>query len=110
MGTYPLRSAATVMALGVGVKASAGLVLPFIVLAPPRWRERARVAGGAVAALAVLALVAVVGFGAHAFGFVGALGEQQQLIATHSLPAETARWVGWRGYRVGGVRRSWWAS
>src|SRR6185312_12142468 len=40
------------------------------------------------------ALVAVVGFGAHAFGFVDALGEQQQLIATHSLPAETARWIG----------------
>jgi alpha-1,6-mannosyltransferase len=101
-GSYPLRSAAAVMAVGVGVKASAGLVLPFIVLAPPRWRERARVAGGAIAALAVLALVAVVGFGAHAFGFVGALGEQQQLIATHSLPAETARWVGLTGLP------SWW--
>ncbi len=101
-GSYPLRSAAAVMAVGVGVKASAGLVLPFMVLAPPRWRERARVAGGAIAALAVLALVAVVGFGAHAFGFVGALGEQQQLIATHSLPAETARWVGLTGLP------SWW--
>lgn len=96
-GSYPLRSAAAVMAVGVGVKASAGLVLPFMMLAPPRWRERARVAGGAVAALALLALLAVVGFGAHAFGFVGALGEQQQLIATHSLPAETARWVGLAG-------------
>ena len=96
-GSYPLRSAAAVMAVGVGVKASAGLVLPFMMLAPPRWRERARVAGGAVAALAVLAVLAVVGFGAHAFGFVGALGEQQQLIATHSLPAETARWVGLTG-------------
>lgn len=101
-GSYPLRSAAAVMAVGVGVKASAGLVLPFMMLAPPGWRERARVTGGAVAALAVLALVAVVGFGAHAFGFVGALGEQQQLIATHSLPAETARWVGLVGLP------SWW--
>ncbi len=101
-GSYPLRSAAAVMAVGVGVKASAGLVLPFMVLAPPRWRDRARVAGGAVAALALLALLAVVGFGAHAFGFVGALGEQQQLIATHSLPAETARWVGLAGLP------SWW--
>jgi len=93
-GSYPLRSAAAVMAVGVGVKASAGLVLPFIVLAPPRWRGRARVAGGALVTLALLGLLAVVGFGAHAFGFVDALGEQQQLIATHSLPAETARWVG----------------
>ena len=55
-GSYPLRSAAAAMAVGVGVKASAGLVLPFMMLAPPRWRERARVAGGAVAALAALAL------------------------------------------------------
>ena len=101
-GSYPLRSAAALIAVGVGVKASAGLVLPFVVLAPPCWRERARVASGGLAALAVLALVAVVGFGAHAFGFVGALGEQQQLIATHSLPAETARWVGLAGLP------SWW--
>jgi len=96
-GSYPLRSAAALMAVGVGVKASAGLALPFMVLAPGDWRGRARVAGGAVEALVVLALVAVLGFGSHAFGFVGALGEQQQLIATHSLPAETARWVGLTG-------------
>jgi len=96
-GSYSLRSAAALMAVGVGVKASAGLALPFMVLSPGTWRGRARVAGGALAALVLLALVAVVGFGAHAFGFVDALGEQQQLIATHSLPAETARWVGLAG-------------
>ena len=81
--------------VGVGVKASAGLVLPFVVLAP---RSAGASACGWLAALpralALLALVAVVGFGAHALGFLGALGEQQQLIATHSIPAETARWVG----------------
>jgi alpha-1,6-mannosyltransferase len=92
-----LRAAAAMLVVGVGVKASAGLVLPFVVLAPLRWRERVGVAASALGALALLALVAVVGFGAHAFGFVGALGEQQQLIATHSLPAETARWVGLAG-------------
>ncbi len=92
-----LRAAAAMLVVGVGVKASAGLVLPFVVLAPSRWRERMGVAASAIGALALLALVAVVGFGAHAFGFVGALGEQQQLIATHSLPAETARWVGLSG-------------
>jgi alpha-1,6-mannosyltransferase len=92
-----LRAAAALLVVGVGVKASAGLVLPFVVLAPRAWRERARVTASALAALAALALVAIVGFGAHAFGFLGALGEQQQLIATHSLPAETARWVGLSG-------------
>jgi alpha-1,6-mannosyltransferase len=102
-GAIPnLRAAAAMLVVGIGVKASAGLVLPFVVLAPRRWRERVGVAASAVGALAVLAIVAVVGFGAHAFGFLGALGEQQQLIATHSLPAETARWVGLSGLPV------WW--
>jgi hypothetical protein len=95
--TPNLSAAAAAIVAGVGVKASAGLVLPFVVLAPAAWRERARVAVAAVAALALLATVAIIGFGAHAFGFLGALGEQQQLIATHSLPAETARWVGLSG-------------
>ncbi len=94
-GAVPrLRAAAMVLVAGVGVKASAGLVLPFVVLAPTPWRERLRVAASAGGALALLAVVAVVGFGAHAFGFLGALGEQQQLVATHSIPAETARLVG----------------
>jgi hypothetical protein len=92
-----LRAAAVVVVAGVGVKASAGLVLPFIVLAPARWRERMRVAGSAVGALALLAVVAVIGFGTHALGFLGALNEQQQLVATHSIPAETARLVGLSG-------------
>jgi hypothetical protein len=92
-----LPAAAALLVAGVGVKASAGLVLPFVVLGPPSWRERGRVAASALAALALLAAVAVLGFGAHAFGFLGALGEQQQLIATHSIPAETARLVGLSG-------------
>ena len=97
-GTAPrLRGAAALIVLGVGVKASAGLVLPFVVLAPRHLRERVRVAGSAAAALVLLAVVAVVGFGSHAFGFIDSLGEQQQLIATHSIPAETARWVGLSG-------------
>lgn len=97
-GTTPrLRAAAAVLAAGVGVKASAGLVLPFVVLAPAAWRERGRVAASALGSLALLAIVAIVGFGAHAFGFLGALGEQQQLVATHSIPAETARLVGLSG-------------
>ena len=74
-----LRATAALLVVGMGVKASAGLVLPFVVLAPAAWRERARVAAWACGALVLLAIVAVVGFGAHAFGFLDALGEQQQL-------------------------------
>ena len=92
-----LRAAAAVLVVGIGVKASAGLVLPFVVLAPPSRRERVRVAGSACGAFVLLAIVAIVGFGSHAFGFLDALGEQQQLVATHSIPAETARLVGLSG-------------
>lgn len=96
------RAGAAALAAGVGVKVTAGLVLPFLVLAPPRARERAHVALGACAALLAVALVGLLGFGAHTFGFVGAVGEQQQLVATHSIPAETARLVGLSG------TPSWW--
>jgi alpha-1,6-mannosyltransferase len=92
-----LRGAAVALVAGVGVKTSAGLVLPFVVLAPSQSRERARVALAAAGALLALALLAVVGFGLHAFGFLDALNEQQQLIATHSIPQETARWLGMAG-------------
>jgi hypothetical protein len=97
-GSSPrLRAAVAVLVAGVGVKASAGLVIPFVVLAPPRLRERARVALAAIAAFALLVVVAIVGFGLHAFGFLDALNEQQQLVATHSIPQETARWLGMNG-------------
>ena len=47
--------------------------------------------------LLALAAVGLIGFGAHALGFLSAVGEQQQLVATHSMPAETARLVGLSG-------------
>jgi hypothetical protein len=94
-GSAPrLRGSAVALVAGVGVKTSAGLVLPYLVLSPREGRERGRVLLAALAALGALAVVAVAGFGVHAFGFLGALGEQQQLVATHSVPQETARWLG----------------
>jgi hypothetical protein len=96
-GVPHLRATAAVLAAGVGVKASAGLVLPFVVLAPAAWRERGRVAASALGALVLLAIMAIVGFGTNAFGFLDALNEQQQIIATHSIPAETARLAGLSG-------------
>jgi len=91
------RGAAAAVVAGVGIKFSAALMLPFLVLAPARARERLATALSAAGSLAVLALVGVLGFGAHAFGFLGAIGEQQQLVAVHSIPAETARLVGLSG-------------
>ncbi len=104
-----LRAGAGALAAGIGVKVTAGLMLPFLILAPQRRRERVRVAAAAVFSLAVVGAVALIGFGSHAVGFIGAVGEQQQLVSIHSVPAETARLVGlsgtptwWRDVFVGG--------
>ena len=72
-------------------------MLPFLVLAPSDWRERTRVALAAILGLALVAGVGLIGFGSHALGFLDAVGEQQQLVAVHSIPAETARLVGLQG-------------
>jgi hypothetical protein len=91
------RAAAAALVAGVGVKLTAGIVLPFLVLAAPRGRQRLAVLLAAAASLLALALIGVLGFGVHALGFLGAVGEQQQLVATHSIPAETARLFGLSG-------------
>jgi Glycosyltransferase family 87 len=102
------RASASLVA-AVAVKASAGLVLPYLLLAPAHGRERLRALGAALLSLAALAALAAIGFGTHAFGFLSALREQQQLVAVHSIPAETARLFGlsgtptwWRNVLLGG--------
>lgn len=92
-----LRAAAGALVAGVGIKVTAALALAFLALAPPGLRERLRTAASAALALALLAIVALAGFGSHALGFLSAIGEQQQLVAVHSIPAETARLVGLHG-------------
>jgi Glycosyltransferase family 87 len=100
--TARFGSGALALAAGVGIKVTAGVVLPFLVLAPSSLRERARTAAFAGLGLALVAAIGVVGFGVHALGFLDAVGEQQQLVAVHSIPAETARLVGLSG------TPSWW--
>jgi hypothetical protein len=97
-----LRAGAAALVGGVGIKVTAGIVLPFLVLSAPGTRERIRVAVSAGLCLLALVVVGLVGFGVHALGFLNAVGEQQQLVATHSIPAETARLVGLSG------TPSWW--
>ncbi len=97
-GTNPrVQAACGVLAAGVGVKVTAGLALPFIIAAARGKRERLKAVRGTALWLLALALLGVVGFGVHAFGFLNAVSEQQQLVATHSIPAETARLVGLSG-------------
>jgi alpha-1,6-mannosyltransferase len=102
------RAAAGTLVAGVGVKLTAGLLLPFLILGAPR-RERVAVLASACLSLLALGALALIGFGSHALSFLNAVGEQQQLVATHSIPAETARLVGltgtptwWRHLFVGG--------
>jgi hypothetical protein len=90
------RSAAGALIAGVGVKLTAGLLLPFLILAAPR-KRRLAVLGSALLGLLALGALALIGFGSHALGFLNAVGEQQQLVATHSIPAETARLFGLMG-------------
>lgn len=97
-GSAPrLRAGAATLVAGVGVKVTTGVVLPFLILAAHGARERARVAAAALVCLAALAVLGLIGFGSHALGFLNAVGEQQQLVATHSIPAETARLFGLSG-------------
>jgi hypothetical protein len=96
-GTSPrFRAGAATLAAGVGIKLTAGLLLPFMVIGAPR-RERLSVLASACLSLLVLGALALIGFGSHALGFLNAVGEQQQLVATHSIPAETARLFGLSG-------------
>jgi Glycosyltransferase family 87 len=92
-----LRAGALALVMGVGIKVTAGLALPFLVLAGADFRQRSRIVVSASLAMLALVCLALIGFGSHALGFLSAISEQQQLVATHSIPAETARLAGLRG-------------
>jgi len=90
-------AAAVTLVAGIGIKVSAALLLPFLLLGTRDRRERLAIAASAALSLAALAAIGLIGFGTHALGFLGAVGEQQQLVASHSVPAETARLIGLSG-------------
>jgi Glycosyltransferase family 87 len=88
-------------ALAVGVKASAGLLLPFLLLAhpPPGWPRR--VLAGALAAAAALLAVAIAAFGREALGFLSQIREQQQFVAAESVPGRLASLLGFETLPAG---------
>jgi len=114
-GRRSLEGAAASLATAVGVKVSAGLVLPFLLASPApagvrlRSHERLRMLLAALAALALVTAIGLVAFGSHVLGFLTAVHNEQQMVAVHSVPAETARLFGiagtpawWRGVFIGG--------
>ena len=66
-----------------GLKISAIVLLPFLVLGA---RRRGRALAGAALALAGVALTAVVAFGSHATGFAEVLSAQQRYVSHFSVP------------------------
>lgn len=89
-----LRQAVLPLALAAGFKITAGLLIPFLVLAPRAAKERLRVLGNAAGGLIAVLIVGAIGFGAGMTGFIAPLAEQQQQVAPHSIPAEIGRLVG----------------
>jgi hypothetical protein len=76
----------------VGIKASAGLVVPFFVLGSrERWRYSLVLALGVLAAIAVLALAV---FGTHALDALGFLNSNQERTSRWSFPYKTAQLFG----------------
>jgi hypothetical protein len=76
--------------LAVGLKASAGLVLPFLLAAGPL----RRVAAGALAAGVAIVAAAFAGFGADALDALGLLSDNQERSSRWSFPYKTAELLG----------------
>jgi alpha-1,6-mannosyltransferase len=88
------RSAGGQLALAALTKASAGLVLPFLLAGT---RRPVHAAGGAVAATAAVCLAAVVLLGGQVLTFVPQLFGQQQLVARLSVPNQLGVLLGQGG-------------
>jgi alpha-1,6-mannosyltransferase len=86
------RGGAAIATAAAGLKASAALVVPYLVAAA---RPRARSALLAAAATALgIAVVALVGFGTHALDALGLLSSNQGRTSRWSFPYKTAQLLG----------------
>jgi hypothetical protein len=76
--------------LAAGVKASAGLVVPFLVAAGPA----RRIVAGAAGAVIAIVVAAYAGFGADALDALGLLSDNQERSSRWSFPYKTAQLLG----------------
>ena len=76
--------------LATGIKASAGLVVPFLLAAGPA----RRVLAGAVAAGLAIVVAAYAGFGSDALDALGLLSDNQERSSRWSFPYKTAQLLG----------------
>jgi alpha-1,6-mannosyltransferase len=79
---------------GVAIKASVGVMLPFMFLAA---RDRVRAVVGIAASGAALLVLAVAAFGDQALGVFRVLREQQQLVSGDAIPTQLASALGLPG-------------
>jgi hypothetical protein len=77
------RGAGVALVASVAVKATTGILAPFMFIASLRRRD---LLVGIVAGVVVVAAVAVAVFGGHAFGFIAQLEQHQSLSSTLSWP------------------------
>ncbi|MFL5886379.1 MAG: polyprenol phosphomannose-dependent alpha 1,6 mannosyltransferase MptB [Thermoleophilaceae bacterium] len=91
-GRRPLGTAVSTAA--AGLKASAGLVVPFLFLGSRAPGERRRALIGAVAAALAIGLLALIGFGTHALDALSLLNSNQGRSSRWSLPYKTAQLLG----------------
>jgi hypothetical protein len=73
--------------LATGIKVSAGLLLPFLVLGAKR---RGAVIAGAVAGALAIVTVSLIAFGGDALDALGLIGENQERTSRWSLPQRSA--------------------
>jgi hypothetical protein len=76
---------------GAAVKSSVVVILPMLVLGV---RDRVRALLGAVLSIALVGVVALVGFGTHAFGLLKVLRDQQRLVSIDAIPNQVAKLLG----------------
>ena len=88
------RAAAGLVACAAAVKATAGLVLPFLLLGARRPSRALAAAALAAAALAALSLAV---FRSGTIGYLGVLADQGRFVSLHAIPHELARLLGLAG-------------
>jgi alpha-1,6-mannosyltransferase len=86
------RAGSAIATAAAGLKASAGLVVPYLVAAArPRWRGALLAAAAAALGIGLLALA---GFGTHALDALGLLSSNQDRTSRWSFPYKTAQLLG----------------
>ena len=87
------RAAGALATAAVAVKASAALVVPYLVLGV-RGRRRGALVAAATTVLAIAA-IGLIGFGTHALDALGLLNSNQGRSSRLSLPYKTSELLGW---------------